>query len=112
MPCLAGPAPIRLLVDDRGEPVRHRLDGALGFLQGRVALLGAWLLLHAASPSGNLHGCARSNAAAARSTSPSAPRRPMICSPTGSPSTVPQGTVAAGWPLTLNGYVSAVQDRY
>ncbi|MDX6546636.1 MAG: hypothetical protein QOG33_186, partial [Gaiellales bacterium] len=28
------------------------------------------------------------------------------------PSTLPQGSVAAGWPETLNGYVYAVQEWY
>ena len=42
--------------------------------------------------------------AAARSTVVSACHRPTIWSPTGSPSAVkPQGTVAAGWLVRLNG---------
>ena len=50
------------------------------------------------------HGRAVSKAAAACSTARSANRRPTIWSPTGSPAGVkPAGTVAAGWPVKLNG---------
>ena len=50
------------------------------------------------------HGAAASKAAAARSTVASASRLPTICSPTGNPAGVkPQGTVAAGCPVRLNG---------
>jgi hypothetical protein len=53
------------------------------------------------------HGAALSKAAEARSTSASSIRRPTICRPTGSPSSVnPAGTVAAGWPVKLNGNVN------
>ena len=49
-------------------------------------------------------GCARSHAAAARSTRSSSKRRPTICSPSGRPP-VPGaiGTLIAGWPVRLNG---------
>ena len=50
------------------------------------------------------HGRACSKAAEACSTCRSARRRPTICSPTGMPEAVkPAGTVAAGWPVKLNG---------
>ena len=42
------------------------------------------------------HGRASSNAADALSTALSSPERPTICIPTGSPSTKPHGTEAAG----------------
>ena len=55
-------------------------------------------------------GASASIAAAARRTSVSAKRGPMICSPTGRPSAVqPQGTVAAGNPVKFIGKVNANQ---
>ena len=51
----------------------------------------------------SLHGRIRSMAPAAARTSPSAPRRPMICMPTGRPSTCPAGTEAAGCPVKFAG---------
>src|SRR5262245_34165256 len=51
------------------------------------------------------HGRAVSNAAEAWSTVRSSKRRPTICNPIGMPAAVnPAGTVAAGWPVKLNGY--------
>src|SRR6266542_2265680 len=56
------------------------------------------------------HGWAASNAAEAASTVRSAKRRPTICRPTGSLlEVIPTGTVAAGWPVRLNGNVNGIQ---
>src|SRR5207302_43485 len=53
-----------------------------------------------------------SKAAEAARTVASACRRPTICRPTGSPSSVqPAGTEAAGWPVRLNGNVNGIQPR-
>ena len=46
-----------------------------------------------------LHGRAFSKAELAAITSLSAPRRPMICIPTGTLSHSPAGAEAAGWPV-------------
>ena len=58
----------------------------------------------AGASDGDSHGCARSQAAAARSTRSSSKRRPAICSPSGSP---PEpgaiGTLMTGCPVRLNG---------
>jgi hypothetical protein len=52
----------------------------------------------------SFHGAAASNAAAARITAGSSRWRPMICKPTGRPSSVhPAGTLAAGCPVKLRG---------
>ncbi len=59
----------------------------------------------------SVQGIADSNAAAARRTVLSSRQRPTICKPTGSPfRSKPQGTVAAGWPVRLNGNVNGVQS--
>ena len=59
-----------------------------------------------AQPSGGraCQGNRSSQAAAARNTVASSCQRPTNCSATGNPSRAnPQGIVAAGWPVTLNG---------
>ena len=54
-------------------------------------------------------GRASSNAADAAITVLSSPKRPTTCSPIGSPSDErPHGTLAAGWPIMLIGYVNGV----
>src|SRR5690606_19443711 len=50
----------------------------------------------------SIRGKASQNALATRSTVASRPGRPTICRPTGSPSTKPHGTDAAGNPNQLN----------
>jgi hypothetical protein len=52
----------------------------------------------------SIHGWHASKAAAAETTVRSAKCRPMICRPTGRPSSVqPAGTLAAGWPVRFAG---------
>src|SRR5262249_1861679 len=71
--------------------------------------------LHAATAVGSAgrrsaQGATDSNAAARRSTSASAKRWPTIWSPTGRFCEVqPHGTLIAGTPFTLNGYVNGNQ---
>ena len=57
-------------------------------------------------------GWRASKQAAARKTSVSRCQRATICSPTGSPSRVnPHGTLAAGWPVKLKGYMNGTRSK-
>lgn len=64
------------------------------------------------TPTHRPHLSSQDNKEATASSTPSSPRRPTICNPSGHPSApTPAGTLTAGCPLRLKAQVRAVEYR-